>query len=176
MEKADFGLLALPHVDALYRMARRLTASAAEAEDLVQQTLLEGMRSFGTLADVQRCRGWLFRILRRTWIEGRKRDGGARLSSLHDETGEEEDCPGGNLEDEILRTSFSDEMESALASLPEGFRTAVLLADVEGFSYQEIAEATGCAVGTVRSRVARGRGLLLGRLKRKSATTPGGGR
>jgi RNA polymerase sigma-70 factor (ECF subfamily) len=154
----DFAQLALPFMGALYRTACRLTSRAAEAEDLVQETYLEGFRCFATLKDPDRCRPWLFRILHNLWCERRARE---RTRSLVRALATRVD---GNLEREITETGYSDEVERALAALPEEFRTAVLLVTVEEMSYDEVAEVMGCPIGTVRSRVARGRALLAANL------------
>jgi RNA polymerase sigma-70 factor (ECF subfamily) len=149
----DFARLALPHLDGLYRVARRLTARAHEAEDLVQETYLEGFRCFGSLKDPQRCRAWLFRILRNRLFQQRARE---RARKVAPDAGE----AAGDLEREVLEAGYSDEVEGALRALPEEFRTALLLVAVEELSYEEVAEAMECPLGTVRSRVARGRALL----------------
>jgi RNA polymerase sigma-70 factor, ECF subfamily len=139
-------------MDALYRTACRLSGRPAEAEDLVQETYLEGFRGYALLRDPERCRAWLFRILHNIWSERYARDRAGRPG-----------FPGtsdGDLEHEIAERGYSDEVEKALATLPEEFRTAVLLVTVEELSYAEVAEVMGCPIGTVRSRVARGRALL----------------
>jgi RNA polymerase sigma-70 factor, ECF subfamily len=142
---------------ALYRTACRLVARAAEAEDLVQETYLEGFRSYPSLRDPERSRAWLFRILHNLWSERRARDGARALAAKLDPTANE---LRGNLEQELTDTGYSDEVAVALASLPEEFKTAVLLVTVEEMSYAEVAEVMSCPIGTVRSRVARGRSLL----------------
>lgn len=154
VRRLDFAGLALPHLDALYRTARRL--AAREAEDLVQQTYLEGQRSFATLRDPNCVRAWLFRILRNVWYHQCQRTeavGGAVTEG-----------GSANLEDEILAGGFSDDVERALRAMPEEFRTALLLVTVEELSYQEAAEAMDCPIGTVRSRVARARSVLAAEL------------
>ncbi len=138
---------------ALYRTACRLT-SPAEAEDLVQETYLEGFRCFGSLKDPDRLRPWLFRILHNLWCERRARERNrALVRALTSQT-------EGNLEREVTETGYSDEVERALAALPDEFRTALLLVTVEEMRYDEVAEVMNCPIGTVRSRVARGRALL----------------
>ena len=143
---------------ALYRTACRLTARAAEAEDLVQETYLEGFRAYAGLRDLDRCRAWLFRILHNLWSERRTRESARALAAKLD--AKAAGAGAGNLEDELTGTGYSDEVAVALASLPEEFRTAVLLVTVEELSYGEVAEVMDCPIGTVRSRVARGRALL----------------
>jgi len=139
---------------ALYRTAARLTSRVAEAEDLVQETYLEGLRSFASLRDPGRCRAWLFRILHNLWSDRVAREQARRLARGFDNR------PAGNLEKELLDGGYSDEVERELRGLPPEFRTALLLVTVEEMSYAEVAEVMGCPIGTVRSRVARARALL----------------
>jgi RNA polymerase sigma-70 factor (ECF subfamily) len=140
-------------MDAIYRTACRLTARRSEADDLVQETFLQGHRAFATLRDPECCRAWLFRILHNVWFHSRRR---ARPTVELDEAR----APSGDLEGEVLAQGFSDEVEAALAALPEEFRVAVVLVAIEELTYEEVAEVMDCPIGTVRSRVARGRGLL----------------
>jgi RNA polymerase sigma-70 factor, ECF subfamily len=164
--RPDFCQLALPHMGALYRTAVRMGGSTAEAEDLVQETYLEGFRCYGSLRDPERCRPWLFRILHNLWSERRARER-ARTGVATDGEGDTR-----NLEREALESGYSDEMEAALKDLPEDFRTALLLVTVEEMSYAEVAEVMGCPIGTVRSRVARGRALLATALATARAQDP----
>jgi RNA polymerase sigma-70 factor (ECF subfamily) len=164
VSRPDFARLALPHMEALYRTARRLVARASEAEDLVQQTYLEGHRSFASLKDPARCRAWLFRILRHVWFHHRQRERVLRMGSAAAGEG------AGNLEHEVLANGYSDEVERALAAMPDEFRTALLLVTVEDLSYEEVAEVMGCPIGTVRSRVARGRAQFAGAMARAAAS------
>jgi RNA polymerase sigma-70 factor (ECF subfamily) len=163
--RPDFCQLALPHMGALYRTAVRMGGSAAEAEDLVQETYLEGFRCYGSLRDPERCRPWLFRILHNLWSERHARER-ARTGAA----GDGEDSR--NLERELTDSGYSEEMEAALKDLPEDFRTALLLVTVEEMSYAEVAEVMGCPIGTVRSRVARGRALLATALATARAQEP----
>jgi RNA polymerase sigma-70 factor (ECF subfamily) len=161
----DFAQLALPLMGALYRTACRLT-STAEAEDLVQETYLEGFRCFASLKDPARLRPWLFRILHNLWCERRARERNrllVRALTTHSE---------GNLEREVTEAGYSDEVERALAALPDEFRTALLLVTVEEMRYDEVAEVMSCPIGTVRSRVARGRALLAASLMKSPDRLP----
>jgi RNA polymerase sigma-70 factor (ECF subfamily) len=165
----DFAQLALPFMGALYRTACRLTSRQAEAEDLVQETYLEGFRCYSSLKDTSRCRPWLFRILHNLWCERRSRERNRLLlRSLHTRV-------EGDLERELTEQGYSDEVERALADLPDEFRTAVLLVTVEEMSYDEVAEVMGCPIGTVRSRVARGRALLAAKLMTSARAKVGDG-
>ncbi len=165
MARPDFCQLALPHMGALYRTAVRMGGGPAEAEDLVQETYLEGFRCYGSLRDPERCRPWLFRILHNLWSERRARERARTGLGTDDEAGR-------NLEREIVDSGYSEEMEAALKDLPEDFRTALLLVTVEEMSYAEVAEVMGCPIGTVRSRVARGRALLATALATARAEQP----
>lgn len=164
--RPDFCQLAMPHMGALYRTARRMANGAAEAEDLVQETYLEGFRCYESLRDPGRCRPWLFRILHNLLSERHARE---RSRSAAAAGGIE---PSANLERELTETGYSEEMEAALRDLPEDYRTAVLLVTVEELSYAEVAEVMGCPIGTVRSRVARGRALLATALATARAEPP----
>jgi RNA polymerase sigma-70 factor (ECF subfamily) len=157
-------------MDALYRTARRLTRTEADAKDLLQQTYLEACRSVKSLADPDRLRPWMFRILRNLWADEHKR----RRPTL--EISEVEPAVAtGNLEEEVLREGFGDEVQAALAALPAEFRWAVVLVDVEGLSYDEAAQVMECPKGTVRSRLARAREALLARLAQPRAMSRQGG-
>jgi RNA polymerase sigma-70 factor (ECF subfamily) len=155
VSRPDFASLTLPHMAALYRTACRLTARASEAEDLVQETYLEGFRAYPGLRDPDSSRAWMFRILHNLWSERRTKET-ARALSAKLETSDWSAVVLPGHED----VGFSDELALALAALPEEFRTAVLLVTVEELSYGEVAEVMNCPIGTVRSRVARGRALL----------------
>ena len=152
---------ALPHLPAVYRMARQLVGTEA-AEDMVQETFLRAWKYFDTFDSASNCRAWLFRILRNVWI-GRWRK--SRLELPLAETGDEQIEPYYDWEDEFLRDQMSAEIERALSELPADYRLAILLADVEDLTYEEIARVTECPIGTVMSRLNRGR-KMLGRLIR----------
>jgi len=142
-------------------MAKQLVGTEA-AEDLVQETFLRAWKYFDTFDSASNCRAWLFRILRNAWI-GRWRK--SRLELPLAETGEEQIEPYYDWEDEFLRDQMSAEIERALSELPADYRLAILLADVEDLTYEEIARVTECPIGTVMSRLNRGR-KMLGRLIR----------
>jgi RNA polymerase sigma-70 factor (ECF subfamily) len=173
VDPSAFGRLALPLMDALFRTARRLSRSDADAKDLLQQTYLEAFRSVKTLSEPGRIRPWMFRILRNVWADETKRRYDRPPLELLDAG-----VPGpvGNLEEEVLRAGFSDEVRGALAGLPAEFRWAVVLVDIEGLSYDEAAEAMDCPKGTVRSRLARGREGLVARLGRVARLGTGSAR
>ena len=152
----QFERLAVPHFTALYRVARSLS-DAQTADDLVQETYLRAWKYFDSFDPTSNCRAWLFRILRNVWTDRWRKN---RLEIPLNET-----SPGiieayYDWEDEFLRTEFSERVGKALAELPAEYRWSVLLADVEEFSYQEIAGILSCPIGTVMSRINRGRRML----------------
>lgn len=164
---------ALSHVDALYRTALRMTRNPADAEDLVQETYLKAHRFRDSFTPGTNLRAWLFRILTNSFInEYRKRSRQPETT----ETGEMEDYYlfrrvkesgedlGTDPEATVMRMFLDEEVRQALEDLPEQYRMAVLLADVEGFSYKEIAEITDTQIGTVMSRLHRGRKQLQAKL------------
>jgi RNA polymerase sigma-70 factor, ECF subfamily len=172
-ERRRFQEDALPLLDSLYGAALRMTRNPADAEDLVQETMLRAYRAFDRFEAGTNLKAWLFRILTNTFINAyRKRSRQPQTSEL-DDVDEfslyrrmSQDTPGSNTSDpeqEFLDGIVSSEVKDALAALPEKFRTTVLL-DVEGFSYKEIAELVGVPIGTVMSRLHRGRKFLQQRL------------
>ena len=168
-ERSDrFERDALPHLDGLYSAALKLTRSPSEAEDLVQETYLKAFSSFHQYTDGTNLRAWLHRILTNTFINTyRKRQREPQQSNTDEvedwQMARAEGHTSGGLrsaEAEALDRLPDSDVTDALASLPEEFRMAVYYADVEGFAYKEIAEIMGTPVGTVMSRLHRGRKLL----------------
>jgi RNA polymerase sigma-70 factor, ECF subfamily len=169
-DRERFTELAMPHMQALYTAALRMTRNPADAEDLVQETFLKAYRSFDRYEDGTNIRAWLYKILTNTFINSyraaKRRPEKADVEDVEDlymyrRLG---DLPssgtGRSAEDEVLSHITDDEVKQAIESLPETFRIAVLLADVEGFSYKEIADITDVPIGTVMSRIHRGRKAL----------------
>ncbi len=168
MRYQDFSALATSYLAQLYNTARRMTADAQEAEDLVQDTYEQAFRAWHQLKDPARCRAWLYQIMRNRFADTYRRkrvmpelmviEGGreAEENALSVQTA--------NLEEEVLRRLSGEKVRQALALLPEELRTALVLCDIEGFTYPEIAEIMGCPLGTVRSRIARARQKLLVKL------------
>jgi RNA polymerase sigma-70 factor (ECF subfamily) len=163
--KQRFEAEVVPLLSSLYGMALRLTRNPADAEDLVQQTVLRAFAAWDTFRQGTNLKAWLYKILTNTFISGyRKKQREPQTVSadenedfsLYDMLVEQNMTP----EAELLDKLPDEEVKAALESIPEQFRTAVLLADVEGFSYQEIADITGVAIGTVMSRLHRGRKAL----------------
>jgi RNA polymerase sigma-70 factor (ECF subfamily) len=168
-ERAQFETAVLPHVDALYGSAFRLTRNGGDAEDLVQDALLRAYRFWGSFQEGSNCKAWLFKILTNTFINSYKRR--KRTKEILNAAVAEQASTDGVLihaqalnqrtpAEVIIEQSLSEDVEKALAAIPADFRVAVVLCDVEGFSYKEIAEILECPVGTVMSRLHRGRRLL----------------
>jgi len=164
----EFERAAMPFLDSLYNTAYRMARNAEDAEDLVQETYLKAYRSYGQFTPGTNLKAWLFKILKNTFInEYRKRQAAPAESDFADieESFESQLAPDAsgqmkNPEEEILESAFDQGVQRALDELPEDYRMAVLLADIEGFSYKEIAEILEIPVGTVMSRLYRGRKLL----------------
>ena len=158
---------ALPHTDALYRTALRFAPSPADAEDLVQETLLKAYRAFDRFEPGTNCRAWLFRILTNTGINEHHRRG-RRPVPVESEVIEaiaaapsDEAVPVPSRGDwTVYASAFDDELTSALEALPEPFRVVLVLAALEGFAYKEIAEVLDIPIGTVMSRLYRARRML----------------
>jgi RNA polymerase sigma-70 factor (ECF subfamily) len=149
-----FEAEALPHFRALYAAAYRMTRNAHDAEDLVQEAFLRAYRAFHTFTPGTNIRAWLFTILHRVRTDAfRKAGRSPRTVELADEG------PPVAAAQEILAAGH-EVVERAVEQLPEAFRTAVLLRDVEDFSYEEIARILDVPIGTVMSRIHRGRRLL----------------
>lgn len=166
-EQAAFAEQAMEYADALYAAAMRLTRNAADAEDLVQETYLRAYRGFGGFEEGTNLRAWLYRILTNTFINSyrakQRRPDESDLADVEDLYlyrrlgGLETSQRGRSAEDELMDLVTDSVVKEAIEALPEQFRMAVLLADVEGFSYKEIAEILDVPIGTVMSRLHRGR-------------------
>jgi len=154
------------HLDALYRTAHRLTGHREEAEELVQETFLRAYRAFDRYELGTNARAWAFRILRNTFlnqVERRKREYGAvPLDDVEPVLGAEDPDLGLSPDtyEELLGRVLEDDVRDALMALPEAYRTVVVLADMEGLAYKEIAEIVDIPIGTVMSRLFRGRRTL----------------
>jgi len=173
----EFEEVALVHLDALYQFALRLTHNRSEAEDLVQETCLRAFRSFHRFNPGTNCRAWLFTILRNAFLNRIRQAGrdvlageSADLESMAFPRVAEAVPARDHPDEEFFQTVLHGDVDRALKALPLPFREVVILADLEGLAYKEIAQVVGCPVGTVMSRLSRGRGLLrqaLGRLARE---------
>jgi RNA polymerase sigma-70 factor (ECF subfamily) len=171
-ERAAFEREALSHLDALYGTALRLTRSPADAEDLVQDTFVRAYRFYDRFEAGTNLKAWLFRILTNTFINRYRRKVREReIVDAPSGAGVGEGVMGratvgALLSPELVaeRGLLRQEIERALAELPEDYRIVVLLSDVEELAYKEIADIVGCPIGTVMSRLHRGRKLLRTRL------------
>jgi RNA polymerase sigma-70 factor, ECF subfamily len=168
-DRGRFTELTMPHMQALYTAALRMTRNPADAEDLVQETFLKAYRAFDRYEDGTNIRAWLYKILTNTFINSyraaKRRPEKADVEDVEDlylyrRLGELRGGEGRSAEEEVFERFTDDEVKAAIESLPESFRIAVLLADVEGFSYKEIADITEVPIGTVMSRIHRGRKAL----------------
>ncbi len=169
-DQARFTEVAMEHMPGLYSAALRMTRNASDAEDLVQETYLKAYRSYASFQEGTNLRAWLYRILTNTYINSyraaKRRPEVTDVEDVEDlylykrMAGTGDNRTGRSAEDEALDTFTDDVVKSALEELPEAFRMAVLLADVEGFSYKEISEITDVPIGTVMSRIHRGRRAL----------------
>lgn len=168
-QRTEFEQGAMQHLDALYRTALRMTRNPQDAEDLVQETYLRAYRFFDKFQPGTNLRAWLFKIMTNTYINRyRKQAAEPKVDSLEDSEDftlynyldNEATARGGSVEAQVLDQFAADDIKQAIEALPPQFRMAVLLADVEGFSYNEIAEILSIKKGTVMSRLFRGRRLL----------------
>jgi RNA polymerase sigma-70 factor (ECF subfamily) len=170
-DRAAFEADVMPFTPQLYSAALRMTRNPADAEDVLQEALLKAYRGYHTFQAGTNLKAWLYRILTNTFInkyrERTRRPAEVELGELEDlylykRIGGEEASGGAvrSAEEEALDRFVDDDIKAALESLPENFRIPVLLADVEGFSYKEIAEIMDVPIGTVMSRLHRGRKAL----------------
>jgi RNA polymerase sigma-70 factor (ECF subfamily) len=169
-ENVTLPRAALDHLDALYRVARNLTGRDSDAEDLVQETYTRALAAEAQFTTGTNLRAWLFRILRNAHIDSYRRaranpvQGGFEDESAAETATASSEPLRGDEELERLRGVVTTDIEVALASLSVDAR-AIILLDLEGFTETELAETLGCAVGTVKSRLARARGILRERLR-----------
>jgi RNA polymerase sigma-70 factor (ECF subfamily) len=186
-DRTAFTEEAMQYTPQLYSAALRMTRNSADAEDLVQETFLKAYRSFGSFQEGTNLRAWLFRILTNTFINTYR---AKQRRPIETDLEDVEDlymykrigslqAASRSAEDQMLDLFTDDEVKRSLEELPESFRLPVLLADVEGFAYKEIAEMLDVPIGTVMSRLHRGRKAMQKRLfdyaqARGLAPTPSG--
>lgn len=170
-KQEDFEEEIIPHLDAMYNFALRLTSDPSDAEDLVQDTIVKAFRFFSSYEKGTNAKAWLFRILKNSYINNYRKKSKQPNQVDYDEvstfyeTIRAERTDTSDLEDKMFRDLVDDDISQALEELPEDFRTVVLLCDVEGFTYEEIANMLDVPIGTIRSRLHRGRNLLKAQLK-----------
>lgn len=165
--REEFEALALEHFDALYNTAMRLTRNPGEAQDLVQETFLKAYRFFHRFEPGTNIKAWLFTILRNTYINAYRKASRQQQQVDFDQVAPFYADPSAISEwtnrgsvEEMLHYLVQDDVKRALEALPDEYRMVILLADLEDFAYKEIADIVGCPVGTVMSRLFRGRRLL----------------
>lgn len=169
-----FEKLALPLLDSLYSYAFALTGNGTEAEDLVQETFLKAFRAFESFTQGTNLKAWLFRILKNTFINEfhqKKRyealDGDNSVDEAYERliAGNKTEMKTPDVEQQAVEDAFGDEVVEAMEALPPEFKSAVYMADVQEMSYEEISGVMNVPIGTVRSRISRGRKMLQLRLR-----------
>jgi RNA polymerase sigma-70 factor, ECF subfamily len=162
----DFEKEAIPHMDALYNFALRLTGDEDDADDLVQETYMKAFRFFDKFEKGTNCKAWLYRILKNSYINDyRKTTKEPDKVDYEDVQNFYENVKSDEVEtqhyvQDVFTHLMDDEMSKAITELPEDFRTVIILSDIEGFTYEEIADFVDVPVGTVRSRLHRARKML----------------
>ena len=162
----EFEREAIPHMDLLYNYALRMTNNAQDADDLVQETYLKAYRFWDSYEQGTNIKAWLFRILKNSYINRYRKETKEPDTVDYDEvkdfysTVRDASTEPNDLQRTLFGNLLDDDVTKAIASLPDDFRTVVILCDIEGLSYEEIAEFVDCPLGTVRSRLHRGRKLL----------------
>jgi len=168
---ATFEHDALPHLDTLYRVALRLTGDAAAAEDLVQDTMLRALRAWNSFRPGSNARAWLVTILRNQFINGWRSDkrapAGVDMDAIPEPADPKDPDPEGRFFSELV----DDEVLRAVDQLPDEFRDVLVLSDMEGLPYADIAASLAIPVGTVKSRLFRARRILQGQLRRYAEST-----
>lgn len=166
----DFEREAIPHMDALFNFALKMTGDSDDADDLIQETYIRAFRFWDKFESGTNCKAWLFRIMKNTFINlYRKKAKEPNKVDYEDvenyyENAKPSSTDDSHLEKEIFDSLLDDKVTDAISSLPEEFRTIVILSDLEGFTYEEIADFVDCPVGTVRSRLHRARKMLYSKL------------
>jgi RNA polymerase sigma-70 factor (ECF subfamily) len=168
---AVFEEEALPHLDTLYRVALRLTGDPAGAEDLVQDTMLRALRGWKSFRPGSNARAWLVTILRNQFINGwrsqKRAPSGIDMDSIPEPSDPQDPDPEGRFFTELV----DEEVLGAVDALPDDFREVLVLSDMEGLPYAEIAASLEIPVGTVKSRLFRARRILQGQLRRYAEST-----
>lgn len=166
----EFEDEALPHMDAIYNFALKMSGDSDVADDLVQDTFMKAFRFFDKFEKGTNCKAWLFRILKNSYInEFRKSSREPDKVDYEDvqnfyETIKSSEISSNHIVEDEFSKLLDDEITEAITKLPEDFRTVIILSDIEGFTYEEIAEFVDIPVGTVRSRLHRARKMLYTKL------------
>ena len=166
----DFEREAIPHMDALYNFALRMTGDEDDADDLVQETFLKAFRFFDKFEKGTNCKAWLFRILKNSYINDYRKTTKEPNKVDYDdvqnfyENIKSDEVDTQHYEMDAFTNLLDDEISAAITSLPEDFRTVIILSDIEGFTYEEIADFVDIPVGTVRSRLHRARKMMYAQL------------
>jgi RNA polymerase sigma-70 factor, ECF subfamily len=166
----EFESEAVPHMDILYNYALRMTGNSDDANDLVQETYLKAYRFWDKYEKGTNIRAWLFRIMKNSYINRYRKESKEPDTVDYDDianfynTIRDQYTDQNDLQEKIFGGLLEDDVARTLESLPEDFRTVVILSDIEGLSYEEIAEFVDCPIGTVRSRLHRGRKILQAKL------------
>jgi len=162
----EFEAEALPHMDVLYNFALRTTGNQDDAHDLLQETYLKAYRFWDKYEKGTNIRAWLFRIMKNSYINRYRKETKEPdkvdyedIENFYNTIRAESTDPN-DLQKQLYGNLLGDEVTKALQGLPDDFRTVVILCDIEGLTYEEIAEFVECPIGTVRSRLHRGRKLL----------------
>jgi RNA polymerase sigma-70 factor (ECF subfamily) len=164
--KADFDAEAMPHMGILHGYALKITGNQLDADDLVQETFLRAFRFFDKFEKGTNCKAWLFRIMKNLFInkyrKNQKEPGKVDYDEIENffDTIRAERLDSTDLQEKVFSNLLDDDVTRALNSLQDDFKTVVILCDLEGLSYEEIAEFIQCPIGTVRSRLHRGRKML----------------
>jgi RNA polymerase sigma-70 factor (ECF subfamily) len=166
-KRKTFEIEALPHMDVLYRTALRMTRNESDAEDLVQETYVKAYRFWDRFEPGSNCRAWLFKIMTNIFINEYRSKSRSPLTVNVDELDDNflygqltTDRTVENPEQRFFAKILDDDVKKAIENLPDDFRLVVILSFLEGFSYQEIADIMDLQLGTVKSRLHRGRKLL----------------
>jgi RNA polymerase sigma factor (sigma-70 family) len=172
VSRPGFQEVVVPHLDAAFNYARWLTKSDVDAEDVVQDAIVRALRFFPSLRN-ESARAWLLAIVRNTWYERLARQGAADRTKVYDEMTDPRRDEHLGPEALIVQQQTVEQVQRAVETLPVEFREVIVLRELEGLSYKEIAAIAGVPIGTVMSRLSRGRERLLALLD--PALTNGGG-
>jgi len=169
--QSEFEAEAFPHKDILYNFALRTTGNADDAKDLLQETFMKAFRFWDKYEKGTNIRAWLFRIMKNSYINRYRkvtREPGMvdydDVENFYDSV-RDNSTDSNDLQKRLYSNMLSDEVTSALQSLPEDFRTVLILCDIEQLTYEEISDFLNCPIGTVRSRLHRGRKMLEEKLR-----------